>query len=68
MKKSILRVIALILMFSMFAPIVSAVAAEEPFVQPTIEEILNNYHEKAFAAQNDPSNNWFRRTFSILSV
>jgi len=45
------KMIALLTVFAMLVPLSSAVAAEESASQPTIEEILNSYHEKAFAAK-----------------
>ncbi len=45
------KIISLLVIFAMLAPLSSAVAADEPTSQPTIEEILNGYHEKAFEAQ-----------------
>lgn len=44
------KMIALMLIFAMLVPLSPAVAADENVSQPTIEEILNGYHEKAFAA------------------
>lgn len=46
----------MLVIFSMLVPLSSAVAADEPISQPTIEEILNGYHEKAFAAQTAEEN------------
>ncbi len=45
------KIISLMLIFAMLVPISSAVAADNPTAQPTVEEILNGYHEKAFAAR-----------------
>lgn len=50
------KMIALLVIFAMLVPLSSAVAADEPTSQPTIEEILNGYHEKAFAAQTAEEN------------
>lgn len=50
------KMIALLVIFAMLVPLSSAVAADEPTAQPTIEEILNGYHEKAFAAQTAEEN------------
>ena len=44
LKKSI----SMMLIFAMLVPVSSAVAADNDPVTPTIEEILNEYHEKAF--------------------
>ena len=44
------KMIALMLIFAMLVSLSPAVAADENVSQPTIEEILNGYHEKAFAA------------------
>ncbi len=45
------KLTALALSFAMLASFPSAVAADEPSAQPTVEEILSEYHAKAFAAQ-----------------
>ena len=45
------KITALALIFAMLLPVSSALAADEQKVTPTIEEILNSYHEKAFEAQ-----------------
>ena len=45
------KIIALTVLFAMLVPFFSAAAADEPTSQPTIEEILNEYHQKAFDAQ-----------------
>ena len=45
------KIISLILICCMVMPMICASAADMPEAQPTIEEILNSYHEKAFAAQ-----------------
>lgn len=45
------KIISLLVIFAMLVPFSSAVAADEPTLQPTIEEILNDYHKKAFEAQ-----------------
>lgn len=50
------KVIALILVCCMVLPMFSASAVEESAARPTIEEILNGYHEKAFAAQTAEEN------------
>lgn len=50
------KMIALLVIFAMLVPLSSAVAADEPTSQPTIEEILDGYHEKAFAAQTAEEN------------
>lgn len=50
------KLIAIILICCMVLPILSASATEEATAQPTIEEILNSYHEKAFAAQTTEEN------------
>lgn len=50
------KIIALTLIFAMLAPLSSAVAADNDSVTPTIEEILNEYHDKAFAAQTAEEN------------
>lgn len=45
------KIISMLIVFAMLVPVSSVVAAENSNVQPTIEEILNGYHEKAFAAR-----------------
>ena len=50
------KMIALFVIFAMLVPFSSAVAADDPTSQLTIEEILNGYHEKAFAAQTAEEN------------
>ena len=44
------KIVSMLIVFAMLVPVSSAVAADNSDVQPTIEEILNSYHEKAFAA------------------
>ena len=46
------KLIALILSCVMLVSASPAVAAEDTSVKPTIEEILNDYHQKAFDAQS----------------
>lgn len=48
------KIVSMILICAMLIPLSSAVAADNTSVQPTIEEILNGYHEKAFEAQIAP--------------
>lgn len=50
------KIISLMIAFAMLVPFSSAVAADENASQPTIEEILNGYHERAFAAQTAEEN------------
>ena len=50
------KMIALLTVFAMLVPLSSAVVADENTSQPKIEEILNSYHEKAFAAQTAGEN------------
>ena len=45
------KIISLILICCMAMPMICASAADMPEAQPTIEEILNSYHQKAFEAQ-----------------
>ena len=45
------KMIAMFIVCAMLVPLSPAVAADEPTSQPTIEEILNAYHAKAFEAQ-----------------
>ena len=44
------KIVSMLIVFAMLVPVSSVVAADNSNVQPTIEEILNSYHEKAFAA------------------
>ena len=50
------KIISLLVIFAMLVPFSSAVAADEPTSQPTIEEILNEYHQKAFEAKTANDN------------
>ncbi len=50
------RIISAILICCLILPFLPASAAEEAVAQPSIEEILNEYHEKAFEAQSAESN------------
>lgn len=45
------RIISAILICCLILPFLPASAAEEAVAQPSIEEILNEYHEKAFETQ-----------------
>lgn len=45
------RIISAILIYCLILPFLPASAAEEAVAQPSIEEILNEYHEKAFETQ-----------------
>lgn len=45
------KLIAAFLIFAMLIPYSSAVAADKEAVTPTVEEILNEYHQKSFEAQ-----------------
>ena len=45
------KLMAFALVFAMLASLSPAVAADEMSAQPTVEEILNEYHRKAFEAQ-----------------
>lgn len=45
------RMIALFLTFAMLVPFTPAVAAEDTAPRPTVEEILSEYHQKAFEAE-----------------
>lgn len=51
------KIISLLVIFAMLVPFSSAVAADEPTSQPSIEEILNEYHQKAFEAQPQDETN-----------
>lgn len=50
------KIIALSLICAMLVPLSPVVAADETTVTPTIEEILNSYHNKAFEAQSAEKN------------
>lgn len=45
------KMIAILTVCAMLAPLSSAVAADNTTVTPTIEEILNEYHAKDFEAR-----------------
>ena len=45
------RMIALLLTFAMLVPFTPAVAADDNVPRPTLEEILSEYHQKAFEAE-----------------
>lgn len=45
------RYIALFVIFAMLVPFTPAVAADDTVPRPTVEEILSEYHEKAFEAE-----------------
>ena len=59
------RMIALFLVIAMLVPLSSAVAADATSAPPTVEEILSEYHRKAFEAQTQTETNtastWSRR-------
>ena len=42
------KIIALCLIFAMLVPLTPAVAADNTVPKPTVDEILNEYHQKAF--------------------
>lgn len=50
------KLISAILICCMMLPMILASAAEEATVPPTIEEILNSYHNQAFEAQSAEEN------------
>lgn len=50
-KKTKKRMIALFLTFAMIVPFTPAVAADDTVPRPTVEEILSEYHQKAFEAE-----------------
>ena len=60
------KAIALTLAFAMLVPFSSAAAADDPSATPTVEEILSEYHRKAFDAQaqsnTDSASTWSRRS------
>ena len=45
------RFIALFVIFAMLVPLTPAVAADDNVPRPTVEEILSEYHQKAFEAE-----------------
>lgn len=47
------KIVSFLIVFAMLIPFTSAVAADNSEPTPTVEEILNGYHEKAFAAQSE---------------
>lgn len=51
------KMIAILTICAMLAPLSSAVAADNTTVTPTIEEILNEYREKTFEAQTQEETN-----------
>jgi len=59
------KLTALILVFTMLVSLSPAVAADEMSATPTVEEILNEYHQKAFDAQrqgeNESTSTWSTR-------
>ncbi len=59
------KLTALILVFTMLVSLSPAVAADEMSATPTVEEILNEYHQKAFDSQrqgdNDAASTWSTR-------
>lgn len=59
------KLTAIILVFAMLVSLSPAVAADEMSATPTVEEILNEYHQKAFEAQvqgdADVASTWSRR-------
>lgn len=60
------KLIALFLIFSMLVPLTPAVAADEAETRPTVDEILNEYHQKAF--EIDMANTASSSTYSMRSV
>lgn len=46
------KIISLCLIFGMLVPVSSAVAADYPSAPRSVEEILNEYHERAFAERH----------------
>lgn len=66
------KLMAFALVFAMLASLSPAVAADELSVTPTVEEILNEYHRKAFEAQTrgetDTASTWSRRSGSTKTL
>lgn len=48
------KFVALFIILAMLVPFSSVVAADEPSAPPTVEEILSQYHQKSYAAQQSP--------------
>ena len=59
------KLTAILLVFAMLVPLSTAVAADEVTAQPTVEEILNEYHQKAFeremCGEVQTASTWSRR-------
>ena len=59
------KMIALLLIFAMLVPFSSAAAADEPSESRSMEEILDEYHRKAFEAHTqrnaETTSTWSRR-------
>ena len=66
------KLMAFALVFAMLASLSPAVAADEMSATPTVEEILNEYHRKAFEAQTrgetDAASTWSRRGGSTKTL
>ena len=66
------KLMAFALVFAMLASLSPAVAADEMSAPPTVEEILNEYHRKAFEAQTrgetDAASTWSRRGGSAKTL
>ena len=66
------KVIAMILVFAMLVPLSSAVAADEMSAKPTVEEILDEYHRKAFEREmqgdTETASTWSRRGGSAKTL
>ena len=60
------KLTAMILVFAMLASLFPAVAADTMSATPTVEEILSEYHRKAFEAQiqgdTESASTWSRRS------
>ena len=60
------KAITFLLIFAMLVPFTAAAAVDEPSATPTVEEILSEYHRKAFEAQtqgdSDSASTWSRRS------
>ena len=66
------KLMAFTLVFAMLASLSPAVAADEMSAQPTVEEILSEYHQKAFEAQTrgetDAASTWSHRGGSAKTL
>lgn len=66
------KLTAMLLIFAMLVPFSPAVAADEMSAKPTVEEILSEYHQKAFEQEmqgdTDTASAWSRRGGSTKTL